>query len=374
MKKVLISLVVVGIAIGGWFYFNDKKDIETNTDVKPVVKIVALYPMSGNAAIYGETARKVAAKFMADWEVQNPNSKYKYEIVYEDIQLDPKKAVSAANRHVSAGDTDVFLSILSSVSQPLNPIAEKNKIITLNFALDPSVAKGYYNFRIAMDITKGSQKLINKMEKKGVQKVAIVNALEASNEILTEDILKQLSLQNKISVVGTHKFNPGERNFELLVQKIAYEYPNMIILETNPPEADLFLSALKKQGIKIPVTGWQFIEVVQNKDLAEGMFGVDPVGANESFIKEFSQELGGTVTYYAEYTYLMLSVITNAFENSLPINGKKVSTEEFASAILKDTNGLETPLGKINIDNEGNILLPTVIHKIINGKPVVVEE
>lgn len=371
-KKLLAILVIVIIIFGAWKIFNQTQNLEASD--KPTIKIVALYPMTGDGAVYGETAKKVAGKFMSDWEAAHPNAKYKYEIVYEDMQISPQRAIIAANRHISAGDTDVFLSILSSVSQALNPVAEKNKIITLSFALDPSASKGFYNFRIGMDVTQGTLKLLNKMEQMGVKRVSVVNAVETSSEILATDILQQLKVQNKISVVGTHKFNPGERDFGLLVQKIAQEKPDMIILETNPPESDLFLTAIKKHKIKIPVTGWQFIEVVQNKELAEGMFGVDPVSADEMFLKEFSQELDGNVTYYSEYTYLMLSVITNAFEKTEPTNNQKASTKELAQAILNETNGLKTPLGKLNIDSEGSILLPSVIHKVVNGKPVVVED
>lgn len=95
MKKIILSLLLV-LSLTAC---DNKK--ETTPNEKTVIKIVALYPMSGDAAIYGDASRKVAEAFLSEWKTNNPNAKYEYNVHFEDVQLSTHKAVLAMQRIVA---------------------------------------------------------------------------------------------------------------------------------------------------------------------------------------------------------------------------------------------------------------------------------
>jgi hypothetical protein len=77
---------------------------------KPVVRFAALYPMTGDAAIYGQTNKKIINRMLADWERDNPKAKYKYQIHFEDVQLSTQKAAAGdkiiKKEHLGTIDSD----------------------------------------------------------------------------------------------------------------------------------------------------------------------------------------------------------------------------------------------------------------------------
>jgi ABC-type branched-subunit amino acid transport system substrate-binding protein len=356
MKKLFLTFgLLVAIALGGC-------DDAPQTG-KPVVTIVALYPMSGDAAIYGETSRKITDWFLADFDKNNPNAKYKYHVVFEDIQMSPVAALNAVNKHISKKDTDVFVNMLSSVSQVIAPVTNKNKIPTLNFVADNSGNMGDYNFRITVDVPAGVTRLLDKMEKQGIKKIAIVHQIEQSHIIPAEEMLLQIKNRKNFTLTGHYQFNAGEKDFAILIQKIAREHPDMIVVGANPPESDLFAMAVKKQKVSIPLTGFQFPETVVNKSLVEGMWGLETATANKEFKDKFKEIVGGDSTYYSEYTYAMLDVITNAYEKIG--TGTKPINDMLVKSILENTINLKSPFGKLNINPKtGDIFVPTEIRQV----------
>lgn len=370
MKKRLVVIFAVLIAASVLAFWGLRTTSNAPPSDKPVIRIVALFPMTGDAAVYGQTSQKVAAKFLSEWEARNPNARYKYDVAFEDVQRAPARAALAANRLISLGKVDVFLSMLSSVSKAVIPIAERKNIIVFSWAPEPSVGEGDYNFRIATDIPAGVKKLLDKIEGMGIKKVSVVRSLEVEPNLSGEEILKQLKSRPRMTVAGAYQFNPGERRFDLFVQKIAFKKPEMIILETLPPATDLFLRSMKRQGIEIPVTGFQLLGVVQDKKLVEGFFDVGVAGPNAAFAAQFAAELKDGGTQYSEYTVTMLSVLMNAFEKVPLENGAKPSAKSMARALLDETNGLETPLGTMSIDKDGVMMFPTAFYRVRNGQVI----
>ncbi len=363
IKKIFAVLISAFVLIGCE---------DTPKSDKPVVNIVALLPMSGDAAIYGQTSKSVADWYVSEFEKQNPNAKYKYNVEFEDIQLNPNAALNAVNKRISMDNVDVFANILSSVAQVITPITDKNKITTFNFCIDDSGNLGDYNFRITVDTPAGVTKMVEKLKKDGIKKVAVVNQIEVSHIVPSKEVMKQLKENTDIIVTGHYEFNAGEKDFTLLVHKIAAEKPDMIIVSTNPPESDLFAMAIKKQNIDIPLTGFQFPETVIDKKLVEGMWGLETATANEEFKSEFNERIGSDSTYYSEYVYAMLMLITNAYEKIG--TDEKPTPSQVIKSINENTDGHDSPFGKLELNKKtGDIFVPTLLRQIIDGKPTALK-
>ncbi|MCL1892312.1 MAG: ABC transporter substrate-binding protein [Alphaproteobacteria bacterium] len=372
-KKLWIIIAVIAIVAAIALAFSPRRAPMPASD-KPVVKIAALYPMSGDAAIYGDASRKVIEAFLSEWESNNPNARYKYEVHFEDVQLSTQKAVTAMQRIALNDEADAIMNILSSISLAINPITDKYRIININYTLDPATSSGDYAFRLATDVKLAIGKLVSRLQNQGVKKIALVASNDVSGNILYEEIIRQMKAQDKVALGPTFRINPGEKNFDVIIQKIKQSDADMLILEALPPESDLFFIAMKRNNLRIPATAYQTLGTLKDKSLAEGMWEINDVSASPEWIEKYSKVLGGTDTYYSDATYTMLNVLINAWEKADTEPGQRPTKESVVKSMKKNTAGLKTPLGTLQTDEEGDILMSIVVREIQNGIPVVIKE
>ena len=364
MKK-LLAILCMALSLVAC----DKND---NPQNKPVVQIAALWPMSGDGAFLGDTAKKIADWFVADFEKNNPNAKYKYRVVFEDVQFSAAKAATAGQKVANADHVDAMMAIQSSVAFVLNPIAEKNKIIQLSFAADPRAATGEYNFRISTGLKNIVDMTFAEMKKHKMKKFSTVVLTSDAGSVAVVDEFKKLAKSNKdVKFVSSYAINPGDKNFDTMLQKIKMEKPDILVIEALTPESDLFLRAMKRNGVDIPVTGIWTLGSLKDKTLAEGMWYVDDAGATDDFMRDFERVIGGTETNYGEYVYTILAAFVNAWEKADSESGQKPTPENVVKSMLENTGGYKTALGTLEIQKDGSISLPGVMKQIKNGEQVL---
>ena len=365
MKKLLCILCAV-LAISG---------CDREQSNKPVVKIAFLYPMTGDGAMFGDTARKVSDWYISEFEKNNPNAKYKYQAILEDAQFSTSKTAMVAQKVTSMDKADAMLSLTSSQGMVMNPIAEQKKVIQMSFAADPKVAVGDFNFRIATDVKNVVEKTFDYMKKHNLKTFSTVVLTSDAASVAIVDAFKSMAPNNKdVKMKSAYSINPGDKNFDVMIEKIRKESPDILIFEAIPPENDLFLRAVKRANLKIPVTGIWTIATLKDKSLAEGMWYVDDAAATAEFMEQFEQAIGDKNSNYGEFAYTMLNVLTNAWENADAEPGQKPAPENVVKSIMEHTNGLKTPLGTLTIDSDGSIALPGVMKQIKNGEQVIIEE
>ncbi len=100
MKKNIIALgsIVVLVLIGGvWLY--------TNKNNSKPLQIVALFPLTGGLASYGEPAQKAAQLAVEDINARGGIKGKKLEVIYQDHQCDPKTALSIGGAEKNSGQS-----------------------------------------------------------------------------------------------------------------------------------------------------------------------------------------------------------------------------------------------------------------------------
>ena len=342
---------------------------------KPVVKIAMLYPMSGDGAVFGDTAKKISDWYLSEFEKNNPNAKYKYKAIFEDAQWSASKTATIAQKVIAVDNADAMLSMTSSQGMVMNPIAENNKVIQMSFAADPKVAIGDFNFRIATSAPNVVKKTFEYMKKNNMKTFSTVVLTSDAGSVTVVEEFKRLVATNKgIKMKSAYAINPGDKNFDVMIAKIKKESPDILVVEALPPESDLFLRMMRRSGMKMPVTGIWTIPALNDKSLVEGMWYVDDAAATPEFMKQFESVIGGKATNYGEFVYSMLNVLTNAWEKADAEPGKKPLSENVVKAIMENTNGLETALGVLSIEPDGSITLPGVMKQIKNGEQVILEK
>ncbi len=106
---------------------------------KPLIKIGVSAPLTSDNAHLGESMRD--AMTMAK-ENLPADTKFDYEIIFEDDGLEAKRAALAANKLVSVDKVDALVSFSSGTGGVISPIAEQNKKIHFGIASAQSVADG----------------------------------------------------------------------------------------------------------------------------------------------------------------------------------------------------------------------------------------
>ena len=311
---------------------------------------------------------------MEDFHKNNPNSKYNYEVIFEDVQWSAAKTATAMQKVAHADGVSAVFAITSSQGMVINPVAEQNKIIQLSYAVDSKVADGEYNFTISTSISKIADMTIAKMKENNVKKVAFITlSSDVASVKVTDAIVSKLE-ENDMENIGEYMINNEEKDFTIMLDKIKNSSPDMIVFESLPPTADLVLRRMKIMGINIPVTGIWTMTSLNDKSLADGFWFVDDGEATPEFVERYEQRVGTKGTHYGEYLYTMLNVLTNAFENTQSENGNIPDTAEVIKTIMKQTKGMETALGTLDINENGEIGLSGTYKKMENGKVIKIEE
>jgi ABC-type branched-subunit amino acid transport system substrate-binding protein len=366
-RRLLIIVGVIIILAAAFFIF---RPAYKSADPRPVVRIVMLYPMTGDMAAFGDANRRVVNAFLPEWKSENPDAKYRYEIIWEDVQFSTAKAVTAMHRIATNQRADAVVSIFSGMALAINPIINRHQIINLNYTLDPATSEGDFAFRLTLDIPAAIDKLLSRVQQQGVEKIALVASSDVANSILYDEIVRQVNAYNKVALGPTFRLRPGEQNFDVMVRQIRQSGAGMVVMQAMPPESDRFLIAMRRNNLNIPVTGQQTIGLVRDKSLVEGMWEVRDVVATPEWLDRFGDVLGRTDTYYSEATYMMINILLNAWETADAEPGEKPTPTAVAESMKQNTAGLATTLATLQTDDNGNIVVPVVIREIRDGRSV----
>lgn len=369
MKKIILSILILATIVVLWMLKQTQHSETIQTDDKPIVKVGIVYPMSGDMAFFADGAKAAVKLFQED--IENKQTKNKYEFIFEDSQGQPVIGVKAAMKLISHDKVDILVVCVSGVSAAISQIAQRHQIPHLAFAQDANISKGFYNWRVATSNELTGAKMVESLEKKGIQEVVIVAENVATSMSLIDGFMSKKN--ENINIKNTYYINPGERDFRILLQKIKSDNPQIVLLSALTPETDIILRQAKEQRINIPFTSLQAHTWLQNKSLAEGDWYVDlGMIQDDEWLRRYRTIANDSNTNFAEGAYVVFQVIFNTYE-SAP-GEKKLSSEEFINN-LSVSDGLDTVLGKLIYDKQNQILdTPASVRIIKNGRIELVEE
>ncbi len=130
-KLVIGALAILAIvAIGYFMSINTVEEVSVEEVSVEPIKIGMIAPMTGDLAFMGEGIRDAIVLANENTE----NTKYEYEVIVEDDQLDAKMSASAANKLISVDKVDAIITFSSVTGNVVAPIAEQNQIVQLGIA------------------------------------------------------------------------------------------------------------------------------------------------------------------------------------------------------------------------------------------------
>lgn len=371
-KKRIIGIVILAlIGLGVWYYSNTNKDIKKG---KEIIKIGAVLPLSGEVASYGNDSKKgidLAISF-----ANESQSKYEFQVEYQDSKGEPKTAVSALQKILSIQKPIAVIGEnISSSTGAMIPIADKNKVLLISPSASASNLSGLskYFFRVfPSDDSEGAFicKTIANQHPNG--KVAIIY-VNNDYGVGLKNVFEKEATNNSLNIVSSNGFIPENRDFKPIIAKIKNQTPDAIYIPSYYEDGGNLVKQLREQGVKADIYGstthedQKFIDIAA--DAAEGFQYPVSTGYNENdkskavvdFITRFEKENGVKPGLVTALGYDCAQLIITG------VNKKSASTEGIRSYLL-ETNNINGAAGTMNFDKDGNVHKEIKLKVVYNGE------
>lgn len=362
--KIIIGIFIALAVLSTGFAFT------AHAGSKPTIKIGTTWPITGNLAFMGEGLRN--AIFMA--KEQLGDTKYNYEIIIEDDQLNPKLTASTANKLISIDDVDVIISQGSGPGHVAAPLARKANIIHFGLALSPDIPDGRNSFVHWTSAEEHSRVMLKAMKDKGIKKIGILG-MNNQDVLVHRDDIRDQAKTHGIEVVFDEIFPVEEKDFRTLVSKIKHvsdkNRPDIIVLIAMSPSVELVTKQMREAGMNYPLTTFGSFEASAEPGLFEGNWYVSAAEPTGKFISDYKKKYGKAPAVCAGNAFDMFNLIVKAAE-SVKTSGKP-TTKQIANALLKikDFPGAQ---GKLRVASDGFVVSEAKLKMIKDGKPVHIGE
>lgn len=155
MKK-LIAILVVLVVVGlfGWMAYTPTLTLPHqgggDSSSKPVIKIGATLPLTGDAAEAGQAVK--AGLEMTLENLKKKNLKYDYVLIYEDNQMNGHKTATTTNKLIMVDNVHVIMTMWGLMSNVAANITKDKNILGLYCAYGERPTVGEYNFKALAQI------------------------------------------------------------------------------------------------------------------------------------------------------------------------------------------------------------------------------
>ncbi len=332
-------------------------------DVKETFKIGVIAPLTGDIAFIG-TGMKEAILMAKE---QAGDTRYNYEVVFEDDQNEQKLAASAAHKLISIDKVDALITLDSPSGNVVSPIALKNKVIHFGIAVDPNVAKGDSNFLHWTPATRQAELLARELKRRGIGKVGVFGTVSQAGWKVYGDEFIKAAKDEGINVVTIQNFHDGTKDFRNLIARAKPTRPDIYVIEAPTPELEILTRQMREAGIDTPLTGIETFEVSGDLGLFEGYFYVSAVEPISAYTTAYKQKYNKNAPICSGNTYDIFNLIVTAVEKAGVSSSQKPSTEKI-SAELRNIRNFSGALGKLSIDDSGIVQSGAQLKMVKNGE------
>lgn len=363
MKKLLVSILA---ALSLVACDSEKSD-------KPVVKIGASLPLSGDAAVVGVANRAAMEMAVADWNQKD--TKYKYKLIFEDDGLQPKKAAVIAQKFASQDKTNATVSLWGIAAPVMADVAQKNEQIHMTCAGLSDVSKPYYIFNNYTQYGAIADALIAKFKHDGIKKIVYVLNNNQVSLAQSEYINQELEKAG-IKTLATELYNPDERDFRTSITKLNKLEPDYWLMFMLMPGTKLFTEQF------FQITGGKNLTSIDSfhemphefYDMVDGMWYVKSANGTPEFSARFTKDTGKDMESCVGNSYENINLLIWAYENTELQNDEVIPNNKNVAATLYSVQHRQGAIGEYSIDQDGIIQSRASIEKLVDGKPVMIKE
>ena len=367
MKKWLLSLCMI-LAILAC----DNKKEETQANGKPTIKIGATLSMTGNLSYIGEGAKNALDMVMEKW--QKADTKYNYQIVYEDDGLKLQQAAVNTQKFINMDKANVVVSVFGMVDRPVDEIANKNKVISLSCSFGKEDTPEY-GLNTAPRNEEIYAAALQELKKRNVKTVALLGTNAAVSNALFGYAAEHLA-KDGIEVVFDERYNFGETDYRLSIQKMEQKAPDYYLIFGVEPMNSVFAKQYYELTGKNNMLSLGSFANISLKvfPAINGVLSVYMLSNNEAFEKEYFEKYRSRVESCSANLYDGLDMIIKAFEATASREGEKIPNNADVLQTVKDFKTWNGAFGKIELEPDGNIRTDVHVRVYKDGQWVKIEE
>lgn len=359
----LSVITLVGICAFA-FLFSCRKSEEPAEPVKKIaepIKLGVAGAHSGDLASYGIPTIKAAELVVKEINAKGGILGRKVKLLIEDDVCKPEISTNAATKLISEGVHAVLGHICSGATKAALGIYKDSNIVAMSpSATNPDLTQSgdYPNFfrTIASDDAQARLEVDFALDVLKLTKIAVLHDKGDYGKGLAEFVKEFIEKDSRAEVVLYEGITPGAVDYSAVVQKIKRSKAQAVIFGGYHPEASKIVTQMRKKQMKTTfisddgVKDDTFIKVAGK--YAEDVYATGPkdvstnpmaISANEAHKKTYGTDPGAFFLNAYAATLALLNAIENAG-----------STEYEAIKKALRTKDVETPLGKIRFDDQGN--------------------
>jgi len=368
-RTLIVLLLIVALVIGVWLFQSGRKPQE--------IKIGVLFPLTGDAASYGEKGKKAIDMAIDELNKEGSIHGTKVVAIYEDSRAEPKTGVAAMNKLINIDHVPAVVGdIVSAVTLPVAPIAEKNKVILLSpTSSAPAITNaGEFIYRIwPSDLAEGKA-LAEFARNHAYRRTAILH-LNNDYGLAIAEIFKKNYEDQAEMVVLMEGYSESDNDYRSVLSKVARAKPDAVYVAGYYADTAKILRQAKEIGINVQFLGTTAIEDNKFLELAgvagEGVIyplatGFDPSSSAEKtkkFINDFQTKYNYQPGWVEAQSYDSFMLISTAVKNNSGIiDGSKIK------AFFDSMGEYEGVTGIIKFDQNGDVVKPVMFKTVKNGK------
>ncbi|MDP1814595.1 MAG: ABC transporter substrate-binding protein [Leadbetterella sp.] len=240
-KIIIIAVLVLAIALTGYFY---KKD--SSESAKPL-KIGVVTPLTGGVAYWGESTK--IGFDLAQQELRDEG--INVEFIIEDGQLDPKIALNAAQKLVNIDGVRAIFSEFNPAAISITSFTKDKDVLHLyNAAPVSPLVESDNVYKSYLDYEYSCEKTATLLKNRGVNKVGMLKANLEFGDLCLKGVKKVFKENTYVE-----SYNPGNTDFRTLLTKLASNDVEAIFNISFQPETLTSLKTMDELGIKATFVG-----------------------------------------------------------------------------------------------------------------------
>lgn len=364
MRYLLYRLIILSVTF-----------IMYSCETEKAINIGVVVPLTGDYAEYGKNIKTALEVGLED--ISKMNNQYKYRLIFEDDQAQPKTAVSAINKLIYTDKVKYMIGGFTSASSvAMYPIAEKNKVILFSpSSSTPELSENtpYFFRNWPSDEIQAKEYASYTYNDFGKKKVSTVYSISDYGVFANKFFCETFSSLGG-EILGQYGYYPNTKDFKTMISKIISENPDAVWLFGYYSEMGVFLKQAKNLGLNTQFFGQEGIEgedlIETAGDGANGLIYFVP-NFNESsvkakdFISKYKKISLKAPEVFGAHAYDVLLIYHSLIEQF----GDDVESVKNKIPYVK-YNGVS---GSISFDKEGNSIQDLMIKQIINKKFVSYE-
>ena len=378
MKKItllVIAIVIVGIGTIVTISKIKKSSVEESPQI---VKLGAILPLTGVAAHIGEW-QKNGMKMAVEKANSELIPRYELQLFIEDSKSSPKDALAAYNKLVHIDKVNVVFSSLSSVSNPIVPLADESKCSLMMICVSyPGIAgRSPWAFRNHPGGEDEALSMLSFFETRNeIRKIAVFFINDDFGRGGSKIFEKHCDQTDKI-IVYSDSYEKDKTDFRSEVVKALDSNPDVFYVIGYVDASAVLIKQIREMGFtgmiacNMAMSVPKYLRMV-GKGFESSFFTVTefssdfPAPAATKFIYNYLKQTGSQPNPFAAMAYDGIGMITKAISTNGP------SRAEIREG-LSQLSHYEGVMGSLDINKEGNVVFPLHTAAYKKGKLLIVK-